>query len=204
MSQHNLTSDELELLEKGLSSETKTVNIRLREGEYQFDLAKAIASFELELRFPNVKDLIKKLYEEKTEDIRFVRKIQTILKKMEKSSVIQILPKKKPWGLQRYALRSFRFQDVEKNLVIFAAESEVKRTRDLLRSLPSRRQTFTLKPTHIKTRILPLTLFAIVVLSYIIILWTLTQPIGNPTIFIIAFSIAAICSILLGVSLSKK
>jgi len=115
VSQPSPQQKELEDLERALRSETKAVNIRLREGEYQLGLAKAIASSELELRFPDVKDLVRKLFgEKKTEDLQFVSKIQTILKKMEKSGVIRIMPKKMPWELQKYTLSSFRFQDVEK------------------------------------------------------------------------------------------
>jgi len=82
-------------------------------------MAEGIASFQLELRFPDVKDIIERLYsEEKTDDPQFVRKIQTILKKMEKNDVVRILPKKKPWELQRYALSSFKFIDVDKKPVV--------------------------------------------------------------------------------------
>jgi len=87
LSQHGLVKDQIEYLEQSLGSDAKSVNIRLRQGEYQFDLAKEIASFELQLHFPDVKDLTKKLYgEAKTGDIQFIRKIQTILKKMEKAT----------------------------------------------------------------------------------------------------------------------
>jgi len=101
LSQHGLAKDQIELLKQTLDSDTKSVNIRLRKGEYQFELAKEIASFELQLHFPDVKELIKKLYgEAKTEDNRFISKIQRILKKMEKSNIVRILPKDKPWELQ--------------------------------------------------------------------------------------------------------
>ena len=137
MTQPSSQRKELEELEKAFRSETKAVNIRLREGEYQLGLAKAIASSELELRFPDVKDLVRKLFgEKKTEDLQFVAKIQTILKKMEKSGVIKILPKEKPWELQRYALSSFKFQDVEKNVVILATDSEIDKTRNLIHTQP--------------------------------------------------------------------
>jgi len=203
LSQPSLTADELEILVKSLGSEAKTVNIRLREGEYQLDLAKAIASFELELSFPDVKDLIKKLYGEgRTEDIQFVRKIQTILKKMEKSGIIQIMPKEKPWELQRYALSSFKFQDVEKNLAVLATEAELEKTSDMLRSALSKEQILKPKPSYATVKILSLTI--VIIMSYATILWTLTQPTINPVVFALAFSIAAACSILLGMSITLK
>jgi len=203
LSQQYPPSDELEIIKKGFSSETKTVNIRLREGEYQFDLAKAIASCQLELRCPDVKDLIKKLYgETKTEDIQFIRKIQTILKKMEKSGIITILPKKKPWELQRYALSSFKFQDIEKNLIVLATESEVKKTLEIVRSPPSIEHIRKIKPNHRTAKIS--LLIVVIIVSYATILWTLTQPATNPIIFVLAFSIAAVCSILLGMSITRR
>lgn len=203
LSKRSLSRDELELLETALRSKAKTINIRLREGEYQFELAKTIALFELKLSFPDVKDLIKKLYgEEKAEDIRFVRKIQTILKKMEKSGITKILPKKKPWELQRYAVSSFKFQDVEKNLVLLATETEVKETRDLIRSLPHKEHASISRPNHTRARILLLIFVAIV--SYTTVLWTLTQPKIDLFIFVFAYCIATICSILLGMTISRR
>jgi hypothetical protein len=92
---------EIKFLEEAASADIVSINIRLREGEYQYNLVKAIASFQLDLMFPDVKDLIGRLYGEgKALDLQFVRKIQTILKKMEKSGIVRILPKKNPWQLQ--------------------------------------------------------------------------------------------------------
>jgi len=196
-------SDELKLLEESLNSEIQTVNIRLRKGEYQFDLAKGIASFELELRFPNVKDIIKQLYgKEKTQDIQFIRKIQTILKKMERSGVVRILPKKKPWELQRYALSSFKFQDVEKNLVILATESEIEQTQDLIHSQLTPNSASMPRPSYATVGIWIL-IFATII-SYGTILWALTQPSINLIIFASAFCIAVLCSFLLGISISRR
>jgi hypothetical protein len=194
----------LEQLEEDLNSKAKAVNIRLREGEYQFSLAKTIASFELELCFPDVKDLVKKLFgEKKTEDPQFLSKIQTILKKMEKSGVIKILPKEKPWELQRYVLTSFRFQDVDKNQIILVTESDIKRTLNLINSqLSPNSLPMPLKPSYAIARIWILA-FAMII-SYATILWTLTQPTINLVIFVSAFCIATICSILLGVAISRR
>ena len=203
MSQRRLAPSEIRLLQEALSADYKIGNIRLREGEYQYDLATAIASFQLELYFPDVKGIIKRLYgEEKTNDVQFIRKIQTILKKMEKSNIVRILPKNKPWELQRYALSSFKFKDVDKNLVILATDQQVKQMQNLLDSILSRQDTPTAKPSNIKTKIC--ILIFIVVASYTTILWDLMQPTINPTIFVSAFSIAVTCSLMLGKLLSQK
>jgi len=199
---HNLSQDELKpgearLIEESLSSDYKTVNIRLQQGGYQYELAKGIASFQLEQHFPDVKDLIKKLYgEEKTNDAQFIRTVQTILKKMEKENVVVILPKDKPWELQRYALSSFKFIDIDKNLVILATPQQMEPTQDLLHSGLSPQNMPTAKPSYIKTKIL-ITAF-IMVISYAVVLWSLLQPIIKPIIFMPAFSIAVACSLILG------
>ncbi len=201
MSQDKLAANEARLLEESMNSDTKTVNIRLRQGEYQYDLAKGIASFELELKFPDVKDLIKKLYgEERTNETQFVRNIQTILKKMEKSNIIRILPKKKPWELQRYALSSFKFQDVDKNLVRLATPQQIKQTQNLLHPIISTQNMPTAKLGYIKI----LMSAFIIVMSYAAVLWALLQPIINPFVFVPAFYIAVACSLMLGKLLSQK
>lgn len=203
MSQHSLTKDQVELLKQGLDSETKSVNIRLRKGEYQFDLAKEIASFELQLHFPDAKDLVKKLYgEAKTEDTRFVSKIQTILKKMEKSNIVRILPKTKPWELQKYALTSFKFQDVDKNLIVLATDDQIKQTRNL-KSKPSSQQMPTTKPINY-AKIKILTLAFIAILSYVAVMWTIAQTNINLAILVPAFIIAIACSLILGKQLAQK
>jgi len=192
----------MRFLQEALSVDYKTVNIRLRKGEYQCSLAKAIASFQLELYFPDVKDITKRLYgEEKANDIRFIRKIQTILKKMEKSNVVRILKKKKPWELQRYALSSFKFQDIDKNLIILVTDQQIKQTQNLLHSILSREKPTT-RLSNIKTRICILVFM--VVAAYTAILWGLMQPTINPIIFVPAFSIAVACSLMLGKILSQK
>ena len=200
MTQLRLTPSEMRFLQEALRADYKTGNIRLREGEYQYDLAKAIASFQLELHFPDVKDIIKRLYgEEKTGDIHFIRKIQTILKKMEKSNILRILPKKKPWDLQRYALTSFKFRDVDKNLVILATDFEMKQAQGMLRSVVVQQETPTAKLGKVKICLLVL----IVVASYMASFWTLMQSIINPIIFVLTFSIAVACSLMLGKFLSQ-
>lgn len=202
MSRRRLTPREIRSLQEALISDQEVVDIRLREGEYQYALAKAIASFQLELYFPNVKEIIKRIYgKERTKSIRFRRKIQTILKKMEKSNVVRILPKKKPWELQRYALSSFKFRDIDKNHVVLATNQQIKQVRNLLHSMLSQEKLVS-KPSNISIRICVLVL--IVVASYTTILWDFTQPIINPIIFVPAFSVAVICSLMLGKKLSQK
>jgi phage-related holin len=201
LSHHRLTPREIRFLQEVPSADYKIVNIRLREGEYQYDLAEAIASFQLELFFPDVKDIAKRLYgEEKTNDTRFIRKIQTILKKMQKSNVVRIMKKEKPWELQRYALSSFKFQDVDKNLIILATDQQIEQMQGLLHALSSQLE----KPraiSNLKSKIFVLVL--VIVASYAAILWDLMQLALNPIIFVSAFSIAVACSLMLGKILSQ-
>jgi len=201
LAQHKPTFSEMRFLQETLSADYRTSNIRLREGEYQYTLAKAIASFQLGLRFPDVKDIIKELYgEEKASDIQFIRKIQTILKKMEKSNIVQILPKKKPWDLQRYALTSFKFQDADKNLVTFATDYQIKQTQGMLRFISNQREAPTVKLNKIMICMLVL----IVVAFYTASVWALMQYVINPIIFVLAFSVAIACSVMLGKALSRR
>jgi len=202
VAQHRLTSNEVLFLQEALSADYVNGTIRLRKGEYQYDLANAIASFQLELHFPDVKDIIGKLYgAEKTDDIQFVRKIQTILKKMEKSNVVRILPKKRPWELQKYTLSSFKFRDSDKNLVVLATDQQIGQTQNLLRSIVNQERMPTVRLGNIKIKIYLLVL--IIVASYAAIVWNLMQSIIDPIIFIPAFSIAVACSIMLGKILSR-
>ena len=203
MSHGKLTPSEIQFLGETLNADYKISNIRLREGEYQYNLAKAIASFQLELHFPHVKSLTKRLFgEEKADDIQFIRKIQTILKKMEKSDIVRILPKKKPWDLQRYALSSFKFQDVDKNLVFFATDEQIKETKNMLHSISSQKETSVAKLRNNTIQICILVLIAVV--SYIAGIWSLMQSTINPIIFVFAFSISVVCSIILGKTFSRS
>jgi hypothetical protein len=200
LAQHKPTLSEMRFLEEALSADYVNGNIRLREGEYQYVLAKAIISFQLELRFPDVKDIVRRLYgEEKASDIQFIRKIQTILKKMEKSNIVRILPKKKPWDLQRYALTSFKFRDVDKNLVTFATDDQIKQAQDMVRSISNQLEVPSVKPSKIVIGILLL----VTVAFYAASVWALMQYIINPIIFVVAFSIAMACSVMLGKTLSR-
>jgi len=177
----------------------------LREGEYQYALAKTIAAFQLDLYFPDVKEIIKRLYEEdKAEDIQFVRRIQTILKKMEKSNILTILPKKKPWELQKYALTSFKFQDSDKNLVALATDEQIKHSLIILSAMVNQKQIEIIKPTNIRKMLSIIALLFSIVASYGFVLWNFMQPAIEPLIFIPAFTFAIVCSILLGKILSGE
>jgi hypothetical protein len=203
LSEQKITPTQAKFIEESINSDNKTVHIRLREGEYQYDLAKEIATFQLELKFPDAKDLTKKLYgEEKTNEAKFIRMIQTILKKMEKSGIVRILPKSKPWELQRYALSSFKFLDLDKNLVILATPQQIEQTKNLLRPVLDLQSISTAERSSIKTNIFILTL--IIVTSNIAVLWSFLQPIINLIVFVPSFYIAIICSLMLGKLLSQK
>ncbi len=204
MSEPRMTPSELQFLQETMSADYKISSIRLREGEHQFGLAKAIASFQLELCFPDVKDIIKRLYGEgKTADVQVVRKVQTILKKMEKSNIVKILPKKKPWELQKYALSSFKFQDVDKNMTILATDEQIKQAQNLLNSTLSRLQESPVGKLNVRTKAYTFALALIVVASYTTILWDVTQPVVSPIIFVSAFLLAIAGSFALGRTLSK-
>ena len=202
MSQRQFTANEIKSLQEALGSDLKKANIRLREGEYQFTLAKAIAELQLDLTFPDVKETIRKMSGEKEAgDIQVIRKIQTILKKMEKSNVVRILPKKKPWELQRYMLTSFRFQDAENNIVILAAEHQTKQSEELLQSA-IKQQGASLNARNLSlAKVIALALALIA--SYITVLWSLIQPAISSVVFIPAFCAAAVTAIALGKALER-
>jgi hypothetical protein len=190
---------EIKFLEEAASAGIVSINIRLREGEYQYNLVKAIASFQLDLMFPDVKDLIWRLYgEEKALDLQFVRKIQTILKKMEKSGIVRILPKKNPWQLQRYALSGFRFQDSDKNLIVLATDQQMKQMQDGLRS------ALTEQDIGGRSNLRTLTLALILAGSYAVAVWALVQPDLSPIVFVPGLSVSVVCSLLLGKMLAEK
>jgi hypothetical protein len=199
LSQRKLALGELQFLQEAMAADCLNTSIRLRDGEYQYSLAKAIASFQLDLYFPDVRDIIRALYgEEKTRDLQFVRKIQTILKKMEKSNIVKILLKRKPWELQRYALSSFKFQDSDKNVVSFATNEQIEHSRDLLSTATSEPKAASLSYFRISLVLI------ITIACYAAILWSLVQPIVNPVVFVIALSISAVSSVILGRMLSRK
>ena len=205
MSEPRFTPSEIKFLQEALNADYKMSSIRLREGEHQFGLAKAIASFQLELYFPDVKDIIKRLYGEgKSADVQLVRKVQTILKKMEKSNIVKILPKKKPWELQKYALSSFKFQDVEKNMTVLATDDQIKQAQNRLNSASSRLQeTSEGKLGNAKAKAYTFALSLIVAASYATIVWNVVQPVISPTILVSALLIAIAGSLALGRTLSK-
>lgn len=206
MSEPKLTPNEIQFFQEALNADYKMSSIRLREGEHQFGLAKAIASFQLELYFPDVKDIVRKLYgRDQTADVQLVRKVQTILKKMEKSNIVKILPKKKPWELQKYALSSFKFQDVDKNMTVLATDEQIKQAQTLLNSALSQLQETSLsKFGNAKLKVYTFGLALIVVASYTAIVWDVIQPVISPIILVSSFSIAIAGSIILGRTLSRR
>jgi hypothetical protein len=205
LSQHKLTPSELHLLEDVFKEDLRLSTLRLREGEYQYNLAKAIASFELELNFPDVKEIVNKLYgEEKTNDVQFIRKIQTILKKMEKSNIVRILPKKRPWELQRYALLSLKFQDAENNVVSLATKEEVGLAQDRLQTALNQQESPLTGWRSAKGIIYVFTLSFVIVAAYAAIVWDVVQPIVSPVVFVSAFFVSITSSVLLGKMLSRS
>ena len=203
LSRHVLTVSEARFLQEVLGSDYEVSNIRLREGEYQYSLAKAISTFHSELRFPDVKNIVKRLYgEEKARDVQFIRKIQTILKKMERNNVVKILPKERPWELQRYALSSLKFRDADKNLVTFATDEQIEQMKKRLSLILNRKATPKSRLGNIKPKVY--VLIPSVITSYAVTLWALTQPIINPIAFAAAFTIAVTCSLMLGKTISQE
>jgi hypothetical protein len=199
LSQRRLLPQEVKFFEEASTAELVSSNIRLREGEYQYNLVKAIASFQLDLTFPDVKDLILRLYgEEKTFDLQFVRKIQTILKKMERSNIVKILPKKNPWQLQRYALSSFRFQDSDKNIVVLATDQQIKQMQESLSSLLTRHEEGGRDISR------TLTLALMLGASFSAAVWSLMQPMINALVFVPSLLVSVACSLVLGKTLAGK
>jgi hypothetical protein len=117
---------------------------------------------------------------------------------MEKSNIVRILPKKKPWDLQRYALTSFKFQDADKNLVTFATDDQINQAKDMLHSTSTQQGVPIVKPHKMKI----FALLLMVIAFYATSVWALVQYIVNPLIFILAFSVAVACSVMLGKVLS--
>ncbi len=198
MPQRSLLPTEIQILQRSYKAEETNVDLRLREGEYHYSLAKAIATFQLELDFPDVKDIVRRLYgEEKTTDLLFIRKIQTILKKMEKMSIVEILHKREPWELQRYSIRSFRFLDSNKNSVSFASDQQIKEAVNMLHHIASRQKAK--KRHYAKIGVLMFTTAS----SYIALSWSLMDRIINPIISISALTVSVVCSLVLGSVLSQ-
>jgi len=202
VSQRKFTLNEIRSFQEALSSDLKNAKLRLREGEHQFTLAKTIAEMQLGLTFPDVKDIIRRMSGDKeTEDMQVVRKIQTILKKMEKSNVVRILPKKRPWELQRYMLLSFKFQDAENNTVILAAEQQIKQSQDTLQSAIE--QLGPSLSARYMSVVRIVTLAAVLLASYGGVLWSLSQSAITLLVFIPALCTAAVAAVALGRVLGK-
>ena len=202
VSQRKFTLNEIRSLQEALSSDLKNAKLRLREGEHQFTLAKAIGEMQLGLKLPDVKDIIRKMSGDKeTEDMQVVRKIQTILKKMEKSNVVRILPKKRPWELQRYMLLSFKFQDAENNTVILADEQQIKQSQETLQSAIKQLGPSLSARNMSVVRIVALAVALLA--SYGGVLWSLSQSAIISLVFIPALCTAAVAAVALGRVLGK-
>ena len=198
MSQRKLSQNDIQFLEEAMHASAQSATIRLREGEYQYSLVKTIAAFQLELFFPDVKDIIRRLYgEEKTNDIQFVRKTQTVLKKLEKSNIAKILSKRNPWELQRYALPTFRFQDSDRKFVDLATDQQLRQTENLLRSVVDQEAVERVNYGRFFAVVFALTV------SYVAIIWSLVQNVVNVFVFVPALSVCAVCSVVLGKMLSE-
>jgi hypothetical protein len=117
---------------------------------------------------------------------------------MEKSNIVKILPKKKPWELQRYVLLSFKFRDSDKNLVNLASDEQLTQTKNLLRSISNEAKAE--KISYVRLGFL----FSVIILSYSLLLWSLMQPIINSLAFVAALSVATICSLRFGETLSRE
>jgi len=199
LEQQKLPPDDVSFLREVLKMDYKNVGIRLRKGEHQYGLARVIASFMFELHFPDVKDIIKRQYgENEMNELQFVRKIQTVLKKMERGGIVKILPKMKPWELQRYTLCSFKFLDSDKNSVSFATEEQIEQTRNLMQSVSNQQELH--KVNYVRLGLL----IFVVVASYASILWSLMQPVIVPMVFVPSLLISVFCSLMLGKSLSRE
>ncbi|MEM4703482.1 MAG: hypothetical protein QXJ02_00210 [Candidatus Bathyarchaeia archaeon] len=202
MAQSKLAPSEIRILEESLGAKLTPCSIRLREGEHQYNLAKTIAAYQLELHFPDVKEIISSLYgKEKADDIQFVRKIQTILKKMEKSNIVLILPKKRPWDLQRYGVVSFKFEDVEKSSVLLASDEQIKNAQNVLQSMIV--QQVSVKAKREQSRFTTAFLSVVLILLYCISVLALMQPIVNVAVFVVSFSLATLAALVLGKRLSR-
>lgn len=203
MSQSRLAPSEVRILEQSLSAALTSCSIRLREGEHQYGLAQTIAASQLKLRFLDTKGIITHLYgDEKTSDIQLVRKIQTILKKMEKSNIVRILPKKRPWDLQRYGIVSFRFEDVEKNHVILATDEQIKQAQALLRDFLADRA----KTGARKTRgIFIITMLALALTaSYSVGVFATLRHTFDFNILVLSVSISTVLALALGKMLARE
>ncbi len=111
------------------------------------------------------------------------------------------MPKKKPWELQTYGLSSFKFEDVDRTSVILATEQEIEKVQDILGSLSSEGIPEA-QAKLVRTRFLAMLLLLVV--SYAAVLWGLLQHTINPFIFVFAFSLATVFSVMLGKILSGR
>jgi hypothetical protein len=98
-------------------------------------------------------------------------------------------------GITRYVLSSFKFQDVDKNFVALVTDKQIEQSQTLLNSILSQQRTLTKLN---KARIRICILISALSMSYAAIVWSLIQPVINSVVFIIAFFVAVISSLMLG------
>ena len=121
---------------------------------------------------------------------------------MEKNGIVKILPKKKPWELQKYAISSFKFQDIDKNMTVLATDEQIKQAQNLLNTTLSQLQEGSNKVPGSKCKIYTFALAIAVAASYAAIIWEVLQPAINALVSVPAFSIAIVGSVGLGKMLS--
>ena len=92
--------------------------------------------------------------------------------------------------------------DRQKQATVPVIEQQIEQMQKLLHSILRQQKIHVVKKSKIKTKIFTLAL--IVGASYTAILWVLMQPIINPILFVPAFSIAIVCSLMLGKYLSLE
>jgi prepilin signal peptidase PulO-like enzyme (type II secretory pathway) len=86
--------------------------------------------------------------------------------------------------------------------VILATDDQIRQAQALLDSLSDQDQSPASRSAVFGAKAVLLTL--IIVIFYGISVWALTLPLVDPIIFIPAFTIAIICSLLLGKALSRE
>jgi len=109
------------------------------------------------------------------------------------------LPKRKPWELQRYMLLSFKFQDVDKNIVNFATKNQINQARETLNKILIEEK---IKPRKWSINIKIFTSLLTLIVSYGVMVWDLLQPAIDPLIFTAALFTATMSSLALGKALA--
>jgi len=85
--------------------------------------------------------------------------------------------------------------------VVLATEKEIKQSQDLLHSVLNRQDDVRTEQAITSVRLFVLALLTGV--FYVASVWALAQPIINTVLFVSTFSVAVLCSLLLGKKLSE-